>query len=167
MPREQGASTVHPSYFSLLWERSGWSLVLKHFLQLLEYWWEIHVCYRHKCCQEETKCQTEVCRSHHKYVSECLPSGTVDSEFDQRRGLPCGYCLSSRPFQFVSVTSYWGKSHTTLPFQGVNWLFLNTSFLVSISPSPAYSWRVGVGVGILPYCPSPGQTAWWSVYHIH
>lgn len=74
------------------------SLGVQTLLQLLRYWWELHVCYQRKCCQEETKCQTEVCRSHHKYVSECLPSGTVDLDFDKQLGLPCGHCLLSRAF---------------------------------------------------------------------
>lgn len=70
--------------------------------QLLEYWWELHVCYQHKCCQEETKCQTEVCRSHHKYASERFPSGTVALDFDKKLGLPCRQCLETDPLGSLS-----------------------------------------------------------------
>ena len=71
---------------------------------------ESHACYQPKGCQEETKCQPEVCGSHQKNASACVPFGTVAPEFDKRLGLPRGHCLSRRPFKVCSVTSSQGNN---------------------------------------------------------
>lgn len=119
-----------------------------------EYWWELHVCYPRKCCQEETKCQPEVCRSHHKYVSECLPSGTVDLDFDKKLGSPCGPCLETGLLA-PQVTSYYlslvRENNTQLCLLQV-WIyyFSTLPFLFPSCLNPADNWFREGDFPILP-----------------